>query len=179
VCDTPGWRLERSAGAPSRHLDEHRFAATIASVGGSGVSRRDVVAAWSNGLASGGRGPAVEAAVEHWAPARAHGLGVAEPRGAPSTYVPAPHLLSALGPRPSAPDAQPVWRDAAAAIEHYRGRWGVGGPGVDCARRELVQMGRQRLADHLELGRTVADARVRLGARSPARREPEGLTLGR
>jgi conjugative relaxase-like TrwC/TraI family protein len=176
--ETPGWRLERGPGGASGHLDEHRFAAAIASLGGSGVCRRDVVAAWADGLASGGRGPAVEAAVEHWAPTGEHALGVAEPRTAPSAYVPGPHLLRALGPRPSAPDAQPLWRGAAAAIERYRDRWGAEGPGLDCPRRDLVALPRQRLADHLELGRTVADARVRMGGHSSVRREPEGLALG-
>ncbi len=158
-------------------LDEHRFAASIASAPPSGVCRRDVVAAWADALGTGGRVPDVEASVEHWAPAAAAGLGVAERRYAPAAVVPAPHLVALLGPRPAGPDLQPLWREAAAAVERYRERWGPDGPAPDAPTRALVGMATRRIADHLEVRRTLEMARRRIEGRPRATREPEGLSL--
>ena len=123
----PELRLERPGdrGSPSDRVDEHRFAAAIAACPPSGVCRRDVVAAWSSATPHGARADDLERAVDHWASVPDGAIGVVEPKRAPATCVPAPHLLRALGPRPAAPEGQPVWRRAAAAIDQYRARWGI------------------------------------------------------
>ncbi len=176
---TPGWRLERATAQRAVRLDEHRFAASIASCPPSGVCRRDVVAAWAGSLGQGGRVSDVEASVEHWLPAASAGLGVAERREAPAAVVAAPHLVRVLGPRPAAADLQPLWRAAAAAIDRYRARWGVEGPDPDAAHRGLGHLSPERLADHLEVRRTVVDVLARLDPGSRVRREPEGRSLAR
>jgi conjugative relaxase-like TrwC/TraI family protein len=174
----PRWRFERSGrpGAGSDRVDEYRFAAVIAACPPSGVCRRDVVAAWSDALGCGARAPDVERAVDHWAPGAGGTVGISEPRLAPSTCVPAPHLLRALGSRPAAAAGQPVWQRAAAAIEDYRARWGVGDAahplGTDG--EHLARLPHHRLADYLEVSRAVRDALVRLGGESRA-----GLERGR
>ena len=179
----PGWRWERSSerGVRSDRVEEHRFAASIAACPPSGVCRRDVVAAWSDALASGSRADDLDRAVDHWAPGGDGSLGVAEPRRAPASCVPAPHHLRALGARPAAAEGQPVWRRAAAAIDRYRTRWGIEGDrrpfGAD--REHLAGLSHPRLADHLEVSRTVRDALVRLGVDSRARLEREGLEFER
>lgn len=179
----PGWRLGRPAdrGSRSDRLDEHRFGAAIAACPPSGVCRRDVVAAWSGALAGGARGDDIERAVDHWAPVGDGSVGVAEPRRAPASCVPAPHLLRALGGRPAAAEGQPVWRRAAEAIDHYRARWGVDGDrrplGAD--QDHLAGLSHLRLADHLEVSRTVRDALVRLGGGARPGLEREGLVFER
>jgi hypothetical protein len=179
----PGWRWERSSerGVRSDRVEEHRFAVAIAACPPSGVCRRDVVAAWSDALASGARADDLDRAVDHWAPGGDGSLGVAEPRRAPASCVPAPHHLRALGARPAAAEGQPVWRRAAAAIDRYRTRWGIEGDwrpfGAD--REHLAGLSHPRLADHLEVSRTVRDALVRLGVDCRARLEREGLEFER
>lgn len=173
-----GWRFERPTERTSRsdRVDEHRFAAAIAACPPAGVCRRDVVAAWSEALAGGARADDLERAVDHWAPVEVGSLGVAEPRRAPASCVPAPHLFSALGPRPAAAEGQPVWQRAAAAIDHYRGRWGIDGDrrplGAD--REHLAGLPYLRLAEHLEVCRTVREAVVRLGGATRAGPERDG-----
>jgi conjugative relaxase-like TrwC/TraI family protein len=175
-----GWHLDTDRAVGPERLDEHRFAAQIAESAPSGVCRRDVVAAWSEASARGGFGDDLQRAVEHWAPATNGSIGVAEPRRAPVSCVPAPHLLAALGPRPSGASGQEVWRKAAAAIERYRERWGVRDPsplGTEC--EPLARLPHIRLADHLEVARTVDDALVRLGGRPGAGLERTGPVFER
>jgi conjugative relaxase-like TrwC/TraI family protein len=172
-------RLDRHA-LDSDRLDEHRFAAAIAAGSPSGVCRRDVVAAWAGASRRGLQGPEVEAAVEYWAPASDCVIGVAEPRRAAARYVPAAHLVAALGPRPAGPGGQALWRRAAAEIDRYRERWGVVGedplsrPGAS-----LSTFPARRLAEHLEVSRSVREALVRLGGRPSAARERDDLGRGR
>lgn len=144
--------------APS--LDEHRFAAALAHQPG-GVTRRDIVAAWAGAAEPGGNAVDIDRAVEHWAPALG-AIGVTEPRRAPADCVPGPHLLSSLGPRPLDAAGQPVWRAAAAAIEHYRSRWGLSGERAPRDEDRRVMPARQ-LAEHIELERAVREALVRMG----------------
>jgi conjugative relaxase-like TrwC/TraI family protein len=164
----------------SDRLDERRFAADIAAGSPSGVCRRDVVAAWAGASQRGLEGSDVEAAVEHWAPVSDCGIGVAEPRRAPIKYVPAPHLVAALGPRPAGPEGQAVWRRAAAELDRYRERWGVASEDtLGRSGASLSAMPARHLADHLEVSRSVRDALMRLGGRPDAARERDGFGLER
>jgi conjugative relaxase-like TrwC/TraI family protein len=176
----PELGLQRDPAVGLDLLDEHRFAAGIAQSGPSGVCRRDVVAAWSAASAQGGSATDLLAAVDHWAPRTPGSLGVAEARRSSTSCVPAPHLLRGLGPRPSGSSGQALWRDAASAIERYRDRWGVHGPSpLGTEREPLARLGHRRLADHLEVSRTVRDALTRLGGRPVASLERDGLTFER
>jgi conjugative relaxase-like TrwC/TraI family protein len=179
----PGWRWERAPvrGAPPDRLEEPRFAAAIAACPPSGVCRRDGVAAWSNALPAGARGDELDRAVEHWAPGDEGSLGVAEPRRAPASCVPASHHLRTLGARPVAAEGQPIWRHAAAAIDRYRARWGIEGDrrALGAEREHLAGFSHPQLADHLDVARTVRDALVRLGVDPRARLEREGLAVER
>jgi conjugative relaxase-like TrwC/TraI family protein len=161
-------------------IDEHRFASTIASCPPAGVCRRDVVEAWAGAVSRGLRAGDVERAVDHWVPGTDDEVGVAEQHHAPASCVPAPHLISALGPRPAGAEGQPVWRHAAAAIDRYRMRWGVGEAGVPGAGPErLAGLPHRRLAEHIEVARTVRDARMHLGGRALTSLEREGRAMGR
>jgi hypothetical protein len=179
----PRWRIDRVSPSPSvgQRVDEYRFQAAIEACPPSGVCRRDVVAAWSDAVARGSRVRAIEGASDHWVPGDKDAVGVAEPRHAPGTCVPAPHLIHALGPRPATADGQPVWQRAAAAIDRYRQRWGVERDtrllGTD--RDHLAGLPHRRLADHLEVSRTVREALVSLGGDARARLEHDGLALER
>ncbi len=179
----PRWRIDRVSPSPSvgQRVDEYRFQAAIEACPPSGVCRRDVVAAWSDAVARGSRVRAIEGASDHWVPGDKDAVGVAEPRHAPGTCVPAPHLIHALGPRPATADGQPVWQRAAAAIDRYRQRWGVERDtrllGTD--RDHLAGLPHRRLADHLEVSRTVREALVSLGGDARARLEHNGLALER
>ena len=179
----PRWRIDRVSPSPSvgQRVDEYRFQAAIEACPPSGVCRRDVVAAWSDAVARGSRVRAIEGASDHWVPRDKDAVGVAEPRHAPGTCVPAPHLIHALGPRPATADGQPVWQRAAAAIDRYRQRWGVERDtrllGTD--RDHLAGLPHRRLADHLEVSRTVREALVSLGGDARARLEHDGLALER
>lgn len=167
-------------GVGPERLDEHRFAAGIDQSPPSGVCRRDVVAAWSAASAQGRSATDLLGAVEHWAPFTPGFLGVAEPHRSPASCVPAPHLLRGLGPRPSGTSSQALWRAAASAIERYRDRWGVRGPSLLGTEREpMASLGHRRLADHLEVSRTVRDALTRLGGRPVASLERDGLAFER
>lgn len=179
----PRWRVDRVSRSPSvgQRVDEYRFQAAIEACPPSGVCRRDVVAAWSEAVAHGARVSEIEGASDHWVPGDKGSVGVAESRHAPGTCVPAQHLIRALGPRPVAADSQPVWQRAAAAIDHYRQRWGVEHDtrllGAD--RDHLAGLSHRRLADHLEVSRTVREALVSLGGEARARLEHDGLALER
>jgi conjugative relaxase-like TrwC/TraI family protein len=179
----PRWRLERrkNPGSRSDQIDEYRFAAAIAGCPPSGVSRRDVVAAWSGALANGVRADELERSVDHWAPAHDGVVGVGEPKRAPGHFVPANHLLNVLGARPAVAEGQPVWRRAAAAIDHYRTRWGVDGGGhpLRADREHLSGLTHLQLADHLELARTLDEALIRLGRGTRSSLEREGLAFER
>jgi hypothetical protein len=61
-----------------------------------------------------------------------------------------------------------VWRGAAAAIDHYRTRWGVDHERALGSER-ATPLPPARLADHIEVSRTIRDALIRLG--DPARRD--------
>jgi hypothetical protein len=82
------------------------------------------------------------------------------------TVVPGPHLLRELGPRPVDPTFHEVWRDAARAIEEYRGRWGVSRGAGSLSDAVLSSFPTERLIDHLRTARHADVARQRLGVRS-------------
>ncbi len=162
----------------TERLDEHRFAAELSAGPPSGVTRRDVVAAWGTAAVAGAPGREIDAAVDHWVPSAA-GRGVAEPRLAPAECVPAPHLLRALGPRPVVSDGQTVWRGAAAALDGYRARWGVTGPEPLGAREHLAAFPTARLAERVEVARRVREARLELGGPALPVLAREGVALER
>ena len=99
-------------------------------------------------------------------------VGVAEPLHQLRAVVPAAHHLRALGARPVDPVDHEVWVDAAAAIDAYRVRWGVGRSpeplGTDASPSGLASLPTLRLADHIRLARQLEVARSRLGRREPA-----------
>ena len=164
-------------GSMHQRLDEYRFAAVIADASAAGVCRRDAIAAWSQSAGPGIRAPELGRAVDHWAKDPG-AVGVGERRRAPASCVPSPHLLRALGPRPLRPEGQAVWRAAAAVIDRYRSRWGTReGPAVAPVRLETL--GGPRLADHLEVLRSVRDAWIRLGGAARPGLERDGPSLGR
>jgi conjugative relaxase-like TrwC/TraI family protein len=161
-------------------LDEGRFAAAIADASPSGVCRRDVVAAWATASRAGVEGSELQEAVDHWAPSADCGIGVGEHRAAPVRYVPRPHLLSALGPRPVGVVGQKEWQAAAASIDRYRERWGVSGPSpLHQPGASLAAFPTARLVDHLEVSRVVSETLVRLGGRRPTALERDIPSIGR
>lgn len=162
---------------PHGALDEHRFAAEIAAAPPAGVHRRDVVVAWGAG-APVADASELERAVDHWVPPGG-GIGVAEAPWPPAYVVPAPHLLAALGPRPLQAGGQDLWRQAAATIDRYRARWGVTGPSALEERPALATFPARRLAERLEVQRTVREALVRLDGRPVATLERDGVSIGR
>lgn len=162
-------RLSGPSIAPpsQRVLDEHRYAAVIASTPHGGVRRRDVVVAVGTAAPDGVLAPSLARVVGRWAPGDGS-VGVAEPLHPRRTVVPANHVLRELGPRPTDAGAHDVWMDAAEAIEAYRARWGVGhaeealGPV-----KSMAALPASRLADHVRTARHVEAARARLGVRAP------------
>jgi conjugative relaxase-like TrwC/TraI family protein len=158
-------------------LDEYRFAASLAGAPPSGVRRRDVVAAWAE-ASERAEARDLERAVDHWVRTE-RGRGVAEGTLAPASVVPAGHLLRALGPRPVEASGQPVWRSAAENIDRYRARWGLRGPAPLEDGHALGALPARRLAERLEVQRSVREALVRLGGRSGGVLERDALSVGR
>jgi conjugative relaxase-like TrwC/TraI family protein len=167
-----GWSPELAIGCRQRgvgraELDEHRFAAAIYEAGPSGVARRDAVAAWAGSLIAGGPGDEISRCVDtlcDWGSS----IGVAEPRRAPAAVLAHPHVLRELGPRPAEPERLVVWQSAAASIERYRARWGLGStwrPLRTVTRDQLAAMPARRLVDHLSTERAIDDALASLDRR--------------
>jgi len=157
-----------------RSVDEHRFGAVLATLGGGAPTRRDVVAAWAGALGVGVGAEAVEGCVDQLV--SPGGAGVAEPGFAPATVSAPPGALRALGARPGSPGPLARWQRAARALEAYRGRWGEFTPPGATRPAELEQMPAARLAEHLAVAREVRAARLSLGrAQSGAEREGPGL----
>jgi conjugative relaxase-like TrwC/TraI family protein len=159
-------------------FDEHRFAGLVSLTPHGGVRRRDVVAAFGAAAPGGIAASSLERIVARWVPTAA--VGVAEPLHQRGSVVPAPHLVRALGPRPIDPSDHEVWVGAAAAIDAYRGRWGVNRSaeplGAPRTSPDLASLPTARLADHIRAMRHLDAARSRLGLREPA---PLGYDLGR
>jgi len=151
-------------------FDEHRFAGTLALATHGGAHRRDVVAAFGAAAPGGIDAASLDRIVTHWAPDVA--VGVAEPLHRLRAVVPGAHHLRALGSRPVDPLHHEVWVDAAAAIDAYRVRWGVGRSpeplGTDPSSTCPASLPTLRLADHIRLTRQLEVARSRLGRREPA-----------
>jgi hypothetical protein len=163
-------------------LDEHRVAAALWVSPHASPTRRDVVAAWAGALTQGAPVHEVVGAVDAWADAGG-AIGVDEPRLALRTVLPGRATLQALGPRPVAAAAQPIYRAGAAAIDGYRARWRVTDPahplGVDGTPASLAALGARRLADHLEVERTVQGVARALGREVVLRHREQGLDRGR
>jgi conjugative relaxase-like TrwC/TraI family protein len=163
-------------------VDEHRFAAALAQAPHRGPTRRHAIAAWAGALAGGAPARTVGSCVEmlaEWGP----GTGVDERSVRPADLVPAPHLLRALGPRPSTPRDLATWQGAALSVDRYRARWSLDDLrqplGSDGSPGALSRMPARRLAEHLAAERDLSEARRRLGrtrAREP--QSPE-RSLGR
>jgi conjugative relaxase-like TrwC/TraI family protein len=168
---------------PARpHLDEGRFAAELARAGPA-PTRRDAVAAWADALVAGAPAVQVTQAVARWLPPGVDGPGVAERRLAPRWLVPSPAAVAELGPRPVDPGGQGSWRRAAAALDHYRDRWGLGGPGVTAPGTDrlgpLAAMPAGQLAERVLLARQLDDVRRQLGRSAPAEWSGPERGLGR
>jgi hypothetical protein len=155
-------------------FDEHRYAAMISLTEHGGAHRRDVVAAFASAAHGGIDEGALAHAVEAWVPPEpSQAVGVAEPLHGRRAVLPAPHLLCALGPRPTTRAGHDVWLDAAHAIDAYRTRWGLQAAPVTEAlgpvdREAMARLPAGRLSDHLRTARHVDLARARLGVRPPA-----------
>jgi conjugative relaxase-like TrwC/TraI family protein len=146
-------------------LDEYRFAAELARASPSGPRRRHVVAAWAAAVTDGVRADEVDRAVTAWVGDDGT-RGVDEPALRPADLVPPGPVLAALGPRPAGARDQGPWRQAAAALQHYRDRWPgdrvlPGGPGDGPAAR--ARLGPRRLAQHLVVERQVREAARAMG----------------
>ncbi len=182
-------RIARDAGSPATlgaevparraarvDVDEHRFAAAILESGHRGVARRDAIRAWAVAIGTGAPAESIERCVDalhHWGA----GGGVAETLHPPAALIPRPHVLRALGPRPSSPERLSVWLSAASSILRYRTRWEVndrwqalGGGG----RSELAAMPASRLSDHLSTARAIDEAMAALGRRRELERRRDG-----
>jgi conjugative relaxase-like TrwC/TraI family protein len=162
------------ARAPAQTVHEHRFGAMLSFAPDGAARRRDVVAAFATAAMDGTEEHGLEQLARLWTPAlsdRAQ-VGVAEDRRTLRSVVPGGHLLATLGPRPLNPVDHEVWREAARAIDDYRGRWGViGGAdalGGDALPSGISSLPTDRLVDHLQTSRHVEVACRRLGWR-PAR----------
>lgn len=164
----------RAAARTSTRIDEGTFRASLegsrnASLGTAAtttVTRRDVIAAWAHALETGAPAGVVESCVDALRAWDDH-VGVGEARHPSHAVVPPPHVLQALGPRPSMPDALVRWLRGAGAIEQYRDRWGVGGAleplGVQGTSADLAALPVRRLAEHVALTRDLTEIRRRLG----------------
>ncbi len=109
-------------------------------------------------LATGARGPDVEASVEHWAPVSRNSIGVGEPRVVPCRLRTG---TTSAGPARLAAGRARRATDLATGGGGDRSVPGASGPvgsGLDCQRAEMARMPRAQLADHLELSRSVRDA---------------------
>ena len=151
-------------------FDEQRFAGTLALAAHGGAHRRDVVAAFGAAALDGIEATSLERIVMQWV--RDPAVGVAETLHQVRAVVPATHHLRALGARPVDPVDHEVWVDAAAALDAYRVRWGVGRSpeplGTDPTPSGLASLPTLRLADHIRLTRQLEVARSRLGRRESA-----------
>lgn len=177
--------LEVDAGDRARSgaatVDEHRFA-RLARTPHAGATRRDALAAWAGSLAAGASVVEAERCVEalaDWGP----GIGVGERSLPLAGLVPSPHLLGALGPRPSSHPDLVTWLRAATSLDRYRQEWSVDRAvasthplGVAGGRLALARLPAKRLAHHLATERELAEARRRLGR--DRGREPGSLDLG-
>lgn len=169
-----GRRSSRLEGPAS--YDEHCFAGVISLTPHGGAHRRDVVGAFAVAARDGVAASSLEQAADLWAPGGR--VGVAEERLTRRSVVPAPHVVSALGPRPLDPAGHATWVGAARAIDAYRGRWGIrgGAEPLGVGRDALSSLPTAQLADHLRVTRQLDVARLALGRRAPAELE---LGLGR
>jgi conjugative relaxase-like TrwC/TraI family protein len=163
-------------------IDEHRLAAALWVSPHAAPARRDVVAAWAAATTQGAPAYEVLGAVNVWARSRG-GLGVDEPRLALRTVVPGPAVLATLGPRPATTAGQEAYRTGAAAIETYRRRWGVTDGrhalGVDGSPASLAALPVRRLADHLDVERTLHGVARALGRDVDVRERGQGLDRSR
>jgi len=162
----------RPPGPPAQTVNEHRFGAMLSFAPDGAARRRDVVAAFATAAVDGAEENGLEQLAQLWTPAlsdRAQ-VGVAEDRRTLRSVVPGGHLLATLGPRPLNPVDHEVWRDAAHAIDGYRGRWGVAGAGdalgADALPSGISSLPTDRLIDHLQTARHVEVACQRLGWRA-------------
>jgi conjugative relaxase-like TrwC/TraI family protein len=169
------WLPER--GRPSRPLgndgpgrdaatvDEYRFAAGLGWPDRA-AARRDVVGAWAGALMAGAAIADVERCVDTLV-GPDDAVGVAERQRGTVGLVPTSSVVRALGPRPGRPEQLAEWQRAATDIDRYRARWTVADPvralGIDGGGTELSALPVDRLADHLEVSRRVAETRRRLG----------------
>lgn len=163
----------------SGSLDERRFARLLLT-GGSGVTRRDVVAAWSGSALAGEQVGAIDRAVERWVPTA--GIGVWEPKVAPSEALAPRAAVAALGPRPSGVHGQDVWRATASEIDRYVARYssvGRGAPAGPLSPATMARMPAGQLAQYLSLQRTVRHARQELGRDHQRPMERRSLALWR
>jgi conjugative relaxase-like TrwC/TraI family protein len=163
-------RADQRAGAPT--LDEHRFGAALSLSPDGGARRRDIAAAFGTAAVGGAHAQSVECLTNLWTPKlseRAQ-IGVAEDVRTLRSVVPGGHLIEALGPRPVHPADHEVWRDAARAIDDYRGRWNVckGNDvlGTDGLASGISSLPTERLVDHLRTTRHLDAARRQLGWRA-------------
>lgn len=151
-------------------IDERALGVAVASR--QVVTRRDVVAAWSDAVVLGAPASEVQQAVEHWV--HDDHIGVSEQGVAASRVVVQRQLVNLLGPRPVRARLQPVWQDAARQIDRYRQRWDeakLPGEGGADPSMVLAKMAPAQLAHALATQRTVTQARLALGrARAPAPR---------
>lgn len=164
-------------------IDEHRFSAALwNSRHAGGPARRDAIAAWAGAVTQGSPAREVVGAVEAWAPA-GRTLGVDEPPLALRDLVPSAVVARTLGPRPTGAEDQAVYRLGAAAIDGYRQRWGLHDTttvlGVDGSPSSLASMPARRLAEHLEVERTLRDVARELGREIMVRDRGHELAQGR
>ena len=157
---------------PMQFLDEHRFGASLSLTPDGAARRRDVAAAFSTAALAGADARSIERLTDAWTPAaspRAQ-VGVAEDIHSLRKVMPAPHLLTTLGPRPVNDGDHDVWRTAAAAIEGYRRRWDVANRsdalGTDRMASGISSLPTDRLVDHLQTEQHIEVARQRLGWRA-------------
>ena len=162
----------RPVRAPVESVDEHRFGATLSLVPDGAARRRDVIAAFATAAVDGADERGLNQLAHLWTPTLSDRVqvGVAEDTRTLRSVVPGRHLLTTLGPRPLNPVAHEVWRDAARAIDGYRGRWGVtkgDDPlGGDMLPSGISSLPTARLIDHLQTARHIEVACQRLGWRA-------------
>ncbi len=164
-------------------VDEYRFAAAL-EWPDRPAARRDVAGAWAGALAAGATTDDVERCVDTLVgPDEA--VGVAERRRGTVGLSPAAYALRVLGPRPGQPDQLAEWQRAATDLDRYRARWAVSDPlralGIEGTGTGLSALPVDRLADHLDVSRRMAETRRRLGrpplnraASSPVALDREG-----
>jgi conjugative relaxase-like TrwC/TraI family protein len=153
-----------SAGNPDRAWLDERDLRTRLACRDAGVTRRDVVKAWSEASTSGASVRDVEACVDHWLVGDP-GWGVAERRFPAHVVTADKRVVEILGPRPLEPATQDTWRRGAEAIEHYRQRWWRSGDRVrfDLDSCDLRELPARQLADHLAVRGIVDEVHVALG----------------